>query len=169
MRKTLLALTLGLLSGTAFAAGEHGGSHAPAGDAEVDRTIRVAAGDMWFDPDGLNVAPGETIRFEITNTGNLVHEFVIGDAEAQAAHRDMMREMGGTHGGDGHGDGGHGEGGHHMAEGQHGGAMPAVTLAPGERATLVWTAPENVDSLQYACNIPGHYEAGMSGRIDLRE
>lgn len=167
MRKTLLALSLGLLTSTAFAAGEHGAAHATAGEA--DRTIRVEAGDMWFDPESLNVAPGETIRFEITNTGNLVHEFVIGDAEAQAAHREMMREMGGAHGGAGHGDDGHGDGGHHMTEGQHGGAMPAVTLAPGERAALVWTAPENGDSLEYACNIPGHYESGMSGSIDLQE
>ena len=161
MRKTLLALTLGLVTSTAFAAGEHGGSHAPAGDAEIDRTIRLEAGDMWFDAESLDVAPGATIRFEITNTGNLAHEFVIGDAEAQAAHREMMQQMS-----DGHGHEGHG--GHDMAEGEHGGQMPAVTLAPGESATLVWTAPENVDSLEYACNIPGHYESGMSGKIDLQ-
>ncbi|MFG6158786.1 plastocyanin/azurin family copper-binding protein [Halomonas sp. 1390] len=164
MRKTLLALTLGLVTGTAFAAGEHGGSHAPA-DAEVDRTIRLEAGDMWFDAESLDVTPGQTIRFEITNTGNLAHEFVIGDAEAQEAHRDMMQQMSGGHDDQGHGS----HGGHDMAEGQHGGQMPAVTLAPGERATLVWTAPKNVDSLEYACNIPGHYQAGMSGRIELQE
>ncbi|MDT8879251.1 plastocyanin/azurin family copper-binding protein [Halomonas saccharevitans] len=169
MRKTLLVLTLGLFTGTAFAAGEHGGSHAPAGDAEIDRTIRLEAGDMWFDAESLNVAPGHTIRFEITNTGNLAHEFVIGDAEAQAAHREMMRQMSGGHDDQGHGGGGHGDGGHHMAEGQHGGQMPAVTLAPGERATLVWTVPAHVDRLEYACNLPGHYEAGMSGHIDLQE
>ncbi|SFT34955.1 cupredoxin domain-containing protein [Halomonas saccharevitans] len=162
MRKTLLALTLGLVTSTAFAAGEHGGSHAPAGDAEVDRTIRLEAGDMWFDAESLNVEPGHTIRFEITNTGHLAHEFVIGDAQAQEAHREMMQQMSGGHGG--HGD----HGGHDMAEGQHGGQMPAVNLAPGERATLVWTAPKNVDSLEYACNIPGHYESGMSGNIDLQ-
>ena len=51
-----------------------------------------------------------------------------------------------------------------MAEG----SMPSVTIAPGEMATLVWTAPENVDDLEYACNIPGHYEAGMYGDFDLK-
>lgn len=161
MRKTLLALALGLTTTTAFAAGEHGGSHATVSEADIDRTIRFEAGDMWFDPEGLDIVAGETIKFEIVNTGNLEHEFVIGDAEAQEAHRKMMLEMSG-----GHGDGGHG--GHDMAEGEHGGSMPSVTIAPGETAELVWTAPENVDGLEYACNIPGHYEAGMSGNFDIQ-
>lgn len=163
MRKMLLTLTLGLATSTAFAAGEHGGSHSSASNAEVDRTIRFDAGDMWFDPESLNVAPGETIRFVVDNTGNLAHEFVIGDAEAQEAHREMMQQMD-----NGHGDGHQGHGGHDMAEGQHGGKMPAMTLPPGETAELVWTAPENVDTLEYACNIPGHYESGMSGKIDFQ-
>lgn len=163
MRMTLLALTLGLATSPVFAAGGHAGSHSSADAADVDRTIRFEAGDMWFDPEGLEIAPGDTIRFEIVNTGNLEHEFVIGDAEAQAAHRKMMQEMGGSHG-----DGHSGHGGHDMAEGQHGGEMPAVTIAPGETAALVWTAPDNVESLEYACNIPGHYESGMSGDIDFQ-
>ncbi|GHE21146.1 cupredoxin domain-containing protein [Halomonas urumqiensis] len=163
MRLMLLALTLGLATSTAFASGEHAGSHSSADAADVDRTIRFEAGDMWFEPEGLDIAPGETIRFEIVNTGNLEHEFVIGDAEAQAAHRKMMQEMSGSHG-DGHA----GHGGHDMAEGEHGGVMPAVTIAPGETAELVWTAPGNVDTLEYACNIPGHYESGMSGNIDFQ-
>ncbi|MFN2331459.1 MAG: copper-binding protein, partial [Halomonas sp.] len=61
-----------------------------------------------------------------------------------------------------------GHGGHDMAEGAHGGKMPAVTIGPGETAELVWSAPENVDSLEYACNIPGHYEAGMYGDFDFK-
>ncbi|MDW7746535.1 plastocyanin/azurin family copper-binding protein [Halomonas sp.] len=164
MRKMLLALVLGLTTTTAFAAGQHDASHAATSEADIDRTIRFEAGDMWFDPEGLEVAPGETIRFEITNTGNIEHEFVIGDAKAQEAHREMMQEMDGSHG-----DGHEGHGGHDMAEGEHGGQMPAVTIAPGETAELVWIAPDNVERLEFACNIPGHYEAGMSGNIDIRE
>ncbi|MBF7051911.1 copper-binding protein [Halomonas sp. KAO] len=164
MRKTLLALALGLTTSTAFAAGEHGGSHEKVSGADIDRTIRFEAGDMWFNPGSLDIAPGETIKFEIVNTGNLEHEFVIGDAEAQESHREMMQEMGGSHGNGGHGS----HGGHGMAEGEHGGSMPSVTIAPGETAELVWTAPRNVDVLEYACNIPGHYESGMFGNIDFQ-
>lgn len=77
MRKTLLALALGLSTMTTFAAGVH----ATVSDADVDRTIRLEAGDMWFDPESLDIVPGETIKFEIVNTGNLEHEFVIGDTK----------------------------------------------------------------------------------------
>ncbi|WP_346796791.1 copper-binding protein [Halomonas sp. Bachu 37] len=162
MRKVLLlTLVLGITTSAAFAAGEHGDLHTSVSDAEVDRTIRFEAGDMWFDPVGLDIVPRETIRFEIINTGNLEHEFVIGDAEAQEEHRKLMLEMGGSHGNGGHG-------GHAMVEGEHGSYMPSVTIAPGDTADLVWTAPENIDGLEYACNIPGHYEAGMYGNFDTQ-
>lgn len=162
MRKSLLVLTLSLATVSAFAAGEHGNSHSAAPGAEVDRTVQIEAGDMWFGPEELNIAAGETVRFTVANTGNLQHEFVIGDAEAQKQHREMMQGMG-----EGHGDGHDGHGGHDMAEGAHGGEMPSITLAPGETAALVWTAPADVDTLTYACNIPGHYESGMFGEIHL--
>lgn len=162
MRKSLLTITLGLAATAAFAAGEHGGSHSTTPDAEVDRTIQVEAGDMWFDPETLGITAGETVRFQVVNTGNLQHEFVIGDADAQQAHREMMQAMD-----DSHGAGHDGHGGHDMAEGAHGGEMPAVAIAPGETAELVWTAPAGVDELVYACNIPGHYESGMYGEIQL--
>ncbi|XKH61641.1 copper-binding protein [Halomonas sediminis] len=167
MRKILLALALGLTTTTAFAGSGHGGSQAAVSDADIDRTIRVEAGDMWFDSENLDIAPGDTIKFEIVNTGNLKHEFVIGDPKAQEEHREMMQAMMGG----GHADGGHGEsgnGGHDMAQGAQGGNMPAVTIAPGETAELVWTASQNVDDLEYACNIPGHYEAGMYGNFDMQ-
>ena len=39
-----------------------------------------------------------------------------------------------------------------------------VTVLPGETATLVWTFA-HAASLQFACDIPGHYEDGMHGAI----
>lgn len=159
----LFAATLSGVASTAWASGEHSGGHADANAADVERTISVEAGDMWFDPEEMDIAPGETVQFDITNTGSIEHEFVIGDKAAQEAHREMMQDMGGSHGEGGHG----GHGGHDMAEGEHGGQMPAVTIAAGETQSLIWTAPENVESLEYACNIPGHYESGMYGTLNL--
>lgn len=156
----LLALSFGLVTTTVWASGEHNSSHRTMENAEVDRTIQMDAGDMWFDRDNLEVEAGETLEFEITNDGNLEHEFVIGDRSAQTEHREMMQNMSGN---DEHG----GHGGHDMAEGEHGGQMPSMTIAPGETATLVWTAPDNTEHLEYACNIPGHYESGMSGDINI--
>ena len=155
MRKTILATTLILASTAVLASGEHGSEN----PAQVDRTISFEAGDMWFTPGELAIAPGKTVKFEITNTGNLEHEFVIGDAAAQEQHREMMREM--ASGGGHDMSGGHGDGG-------HGGGMPSVTIAPAETATLVWTAPQDTDKVEFACNIPGHYESGMNGEINFQ-
>lgn len=164
MRKTyltysLLTISLCVMGSTSWAAGEHDGSLNDASSADVDRTISFEAGDMWFDPEDIQVTAGETIKFEISNTGNLEHEFVIGDKTAQEEHRKMMQEMSGGHG--------EGHGGHDMAEGAHGGQMPSITIGGGETKTLVWTASSDVDSLEYACNIPGHYESGMYGDINF--
>ncbi|QTP58450.1 copper-binding protein [Billgrantia antri] len=162
MYKSLFAALVTLWSANALAApGHQANGTQPANEAKVDRVIQVEAEEMIFGPEALTIASGETVKFEIHNSGALAHEFVIGDRAAQEEHRRMMQEMGGH--GHGHGD----HGGHDMAEGEHGGNMPAVTIAPGETATLVWTAPEGASQLEYACNIPGHYEAGMVGQIDL--
>lgn len=47
--------------------------------------------------------------------------------------------------------------------------MPVVTVAPGETKTLVWTAKEATgEALVYACNILGHAEAGMKGKLAIQ-
>jgi uncharacterized cupredoxin-like copper-binding protein len=52
---------------------------------------------------------------------------------------------------------------------------PAVTdtplpevLKPGERATVSFT-PKTTGTFQYACTIPGHAPAGMTGSITVKE
>ena len=155
----LLALSLSLVTSAAWAAPGHGGGDSGLTDADVDRTITLDAGDMWFDPETLEMAAGEIVKFEITNTGNLEHEFVIGSKEAQEEHRQMMLNMANG-------------GGHDMSNMSHGGGhdmasmdMAGVTIAPGETGTLLWSVPDNVNELEYACNIPGHYESGMYGNF----
>ncbi|MGE6608687.1 cupredoxin domain-containing protein [Halomonas sp. NPDC076908] len=157
----LLALSLSLVTSAAWAAPGHGGGDSGLTDADVDRTITLDAGDMWFDPETLEMAAGEIVKFEITNTGNLEHEFVIGSKEAQEEHRQMMLNMANGGGHDmsnmSNGDG------HDMANM----SMAGVTIAPGETGTLLWSVPDNVNELEYACNIPGHYESGMYGNFSL--
>ena len=158
---SLLALSLSLVTSAAWAAPGHGGGDSGLTDADVDRTITLDAGDMWFDPETLEMAAGEIVKFEITNTGNLEHEFVIGSKEAQEEHRQMMLNMANGGGHDmsnmSHGDG------HDMASMN----MVGVTIEPGETGTLLWSVPDNVNELEYACNIPGHYESGMYGNFSL--
>ncbi|UXZ53961.1 plastocyanin/azurin family copper-binding protein [Halomonas sp. 7T] len=158
---SLFALSLSLITGVALAAPGHGGGDSGLTEADVDRTISLEAGDMWFDPEELQMAAGEVVKFEITNTGHLEHEFVIGSKEAQEEHRQMMLDMANG-------------GGHDMSNMAHGGghdmanmSMAGVTIAPGETGTLLWSVPDNANELEYACNIPGHYESGMYGNFTL--
>ena len=157
----LLALSLSLVTSAAWASPGQGSGDNGLTEADVDRTISLEAGDMWFDPEELELAAGEVVKFEITNTGNLEHEFVIGSKEAQEEHRQMMLNMANG-------------GGHDMSNMAHGGGhdmasmdMAGVTIAPGETGTLLWSVPDNVNELEYACNIPGHYESGMYGNFSL--
>ena len=43
----------------------------------------------------------------------------------------------------------------------------AVMVAPGETTELVWTFGEG-ESLEFGCNVPGHFEAGMRGKFELQ-
>ncbi len=42
----------------------------------------------------------------------------------------------------------------------------SVLVAPGETKELVWRFTKAVE-LEFACNIPGHYESGMVGKVDF--
>lgn len=63
----------------------------PADAATADRTIHINASDqLKFDPDAAQVKVGETVTFEIENTGKTDHEFVLGSPAYQAAHEQEM-------------------------------------------------------------------------------
>lgn len=119
----------------------------PAASQTVVRTVTVTATDaMAFDPSDFEIAAGETVGFEITNVGELQHEFFIGDAEAQEQHAAEMAEMAGS-------DMDHDE-------------PTGVTIAPGETATLEYTFAKS-GQLFAACHQPRHYEAGMVAELNV--
>ncbi|WP_456269028.1 plastocyanin/azurin family copper-binding protein [Kushneria sp. AK178] len=159
--KTLLTLGLLVIASPALADTGHDDPSSTSGDTPaVARTIDIRAGSMWFDPDQLQVAPGTTVRFRIENVSMIAHEFSIGSASMQRRHREMMQQHGGHHGEGEQGDGHHGNGHDDMMS-------SSVTIAPGATQTLTWTAPDQGDRIEYACFIPGHYEAGMKGMVML--
>ena len=41
----------------------------------------------------------------------------------------------------------------------------SVLLSPGERGELIWKFSNSVN-IEAACNVPGHYEAGMIANIN---
>jgi uncharacterized cupredoxin-like copper-binding protein len=52
-----------------------------------------------------------------------------------------------------------------MGHGAHNDPNSAL-LEPGQSGEIVWTFPEHA-TLEFACNVPGHYDAGMMGEINL--
>lgn len=114
--------------------------------ADADRTIEVTALDtMAFEPDTITVSAGETITFVVTNVGEAVHEFTLGDQAMQDAHAEEMADMGAGMGHDGHN---------------------SVSLEPGETKELTWRFGD-AGTVLYACHEPGHYQAGMRGEITV--
>ena len=65
-----------------------------AGTAATPRVVRVIAGPGYtFSPSTITVARGETITFEVTTVGPMVHEFMVGPADAVAADREGTPEI----------------------------------------------------------------------------
>ncbi len=128
----------------------------PSDSGKAARIVKIAMLDLSFQPASVTVKAGETVRFVVTNTSSVDHDFTLGDAKVQADHRAEMAEMA-KMGGD-------------MAamHASMGGDDPnAVFVKAGETKELTWTFGKAMH-LEFACNIPGHYEAGMRGTITVR-
>lgn len=121
----------------------------PAEAADADRTIEVEALDsLAYEPAAVEVAAGETITFVVTNSGVIVHEFVIGDAEVQEEHEAEMAEMA------------------ESGEMQMADEPNAISLDPGETKRITWRFAEGGE-LEFACHQPGHYAGGMVGILTV--
>ena len=152
MKKTFSILILGAWSALALAGGKHAGGHdddhamaygAPSEAAQVSRVIEVQAADnMRYTPAAITVRRGETVKFVVKNTGKLPHEFVLGNAQSLKEHAEVMRRYPDME----HDD------------------PNMVKMAPGGTGNLIWKFTR-AGTVEFACLIPGHYEAGMKGRI----
>ena len=167
------SLPLSALSIPAFAAGKHGGGDgggihgAPGNPGDVSRTIKIVMHDNYYEPESIEVEEGQTVRFEITNAGEFVHEFNIATAEMHKAHAPEMmmmmehgvieadrinleaaKQMQAT-----------------MGHGMHEEGNSAL-LEPGKTGEIIWKFPEHAE-VEFACNVPGHYDSGMVGKIKL--
>jgi len=159
---TALALAAALLA--AAGAQAHGDSHPPrsapaagppddtqhdwgrAGDPRrVQRTVELAMDDrMRFVPALLRVRLGETLRLRVRNQGALLHELVIGTESELDAHAELMRRHPGM---------------------EHD-APYMAHVAPRRQGEIVWHFNRR-GQFHFGCLLPGHWEAGMRGRIHV--
>lgn len=174
LRISLLASVMTIAAAsTAVASPGHGlpfGEVAKA--AQATRTVTITMRDNLYEPESLTVKPGETVRFVLVNKGELLHEFNIGTAAMHAKHQEEMAMMM-DHGvltptGMNHDMAKMDPskmGGMNMSDMKHDDPN-SVLVEPGKTAELVWKFTNPTD-LEFACNIPGHYESGMAGPIEF--
>lgn len=118
-----------------------------AGDPEkAKRTIEIRmTDDMRFAPKEIQIKLGETVRLVAVNAGKVLHEIVIGTPQELKAHAEMMKKHPGM---------------------QHDEPYMAH-VDPGKKGDIVWTF-NRAGTFEFACLIPGHFEAGMIGRITVK-
>ena len=132
---------------------------------DVSKVINVEMFDNYYKPNKIKVKKGETVKFIVKNMGELVHEFNIATKEMHIKHqpemakmveheilladtidKNKMKEMAKTD--------------HAMAH-KH---ANSVLLEPNETGEIIWKFNTSA-KLEIACNVPGHYEAGMVAKI----
>ena len=135
--------------------------------SEVNRTVEIRMYDNYFERNEIKIKKGETIKFIVSNYGELVHEFNIATKEMHIKHqpemmkmvenqilladkidKKKMKEMAKKD--------------HSMAHSH----SNSVLLEPNEIGEIIWKFSTNTN-LEAACNVPGHYEIGMVADIKI--
>ena len=107
------------------------------------RRIEIRMDDqMRFAPANIEIKLGETIRFVVHNDGKVLHEMVIGTRQELDKHAALMLK---------HPNMVHDE--PWMAH-----------VDPGKAGEILWTF-NRLGNFEFACLIPGHFQAGMRGAI----
>ena len=135
---------------------------------EVSRVIKVIMYDNYYEPESFQIKAGETIKFEVENAGELVHEFNIANKKMHIKHQPEMekmveneilfadsidkvkmkkmakmdKSMGHSH-------------------------SNSVLLEPKQKGDIIWKF-DNAVNIEIACNVPGHYQAGMIAKVNIK-
>jgi uncharacterized cupredoxin-like copper-binding protein len=127
----------------AFAAGEPGNPRRPFRVVEI--VMAEGSGTMTYTPDRIAVKRGEQIKFVLKNVGLLDHEFLVDSVANNARHKKEMEAK------------------PDMEHDEPNGAR----LKPGATGELLWRFTKS-GTFEFACLIPGHYEAGMKGTLVVK-
>jgi uncharacterized cupredoxin-like copper-binding protein len=135
----------GTTSATAASTGEQAFGR-PGDPKRAQRTVTVDMADtMRYLPAEIIVTQGETVRFVVANKGKMLHEMVLGTEAELKKHAEQMRRSPGM---------------------EH--SQPwMVHVKPGGKEGFAWTFTK-AGVFDYACLLPGHFEAGMKGRIVVK-
>jgi len=158
INRYIVAGLLAVLSSGALAHGPHGhgaleqvdyakatqtGFGRAADPRQASRTIEVEMTDqMRFTPSQITVKRGDIVRFVPVNNGKVMHEMVLGTSTELQQHSAMMKKHPGM---------------------KHD-APNMAHVAPGANGEIGWQF-NNAGEFSYGCLVPGHFDAGMVGKI----
>ena len=137
-------------------------------ESKVTRVIKVIMYDNYYEPNLFQIKAGETIKFEVENAGELVHEFNIANKMMHMKHqpemekmveneilfadsidKDKMKKMA------------------KMDESMGHSHSNSVLLEPKQKGDIIWKF-DNAVNIEIACNVPGHYQVGMIAKVDIK-
>lgn len=111
--------------------------------SQARRTIEVDMSDaMRFSPAEIRVRRGERVRIVVRNAGKVLHEMVLGGRDELEKHAALMRRF---------------------PDMEHDEPFMAH-VNPGGTGEILWQFTKSGEFF-YGCLVPGHFEAGMMGRI----
>ena len=150
---TLIAAALLLTSAGLNAALAHDGKKysagAPGNPKKPARTVAVILTDdngaMRYEPNRVEVKKGEQVRFVLENKGLLKHEFILASVQDNKKHGELMKKF------------------PHMEHDE----PNSKSLEPGQKAEVLWQFSK-AGTFEFACLIPGHYDAGMRGSATVK-
>jgi uncharacterized cupredoxin-like copper-binding protein len=153
-----LSLIAILMSAAAAVAGPGGAGHShdheaaygkPGDPKKPARIVQVVMserdGKMAFIPDRIEVRRGEQVKFSLRNNGELDHELVLATLEENLKHAIEMQKNPDME----HDD------------------PNAKRLAPKKTGEIIWQFTK-AGEFDFSCLIPGHREAGMTGKIIVK-
>jgi uncharacterized cupredoxin-like copper-binding protein len=140
------------LAGPGGAGHSHGGETAYGKPGDTKKPARIVSvvmtekdGKMAFIPDRIEVRRGEQVKFALRNNGELDHELVLATLEENLKHAIEMQKNPDME----HDD------------------PNAKRLAPKKTGEIVWQFTK-AGEFDFSCLIPGHREAGMTGKVIVK-
>lgn len=150
MTRLAAAVAIGMAgSSAAFAHDKDFSAGTPGDPKKPARTVVVSMHDdngaMRYEPNRVEVKKGEQIRFVLENKGVLKHEFTLASVAENKKHAAVMMKFPDME----HDD------------------PNAKSIEPGKTSEILWRFSKS-GTFEFACLIPGHYEAGMHGAASVK-
>jgi uncharacterized cupredoxin-like copper-binding protein len=131
----------GAVSAAGYAMADGDGGPPPEALGPEPVTVVVDVEHSRFEPDHLRVEVGTEVRFVLVNGDPINHELIIGPPEVHDRHAS------GT------------EASHAPKDGE-------LSVGPDGQGVTSYLFDE-IGTVEMACHLPGHYDFGMRGQIDV--